>query len=187
MLLFLAYSGFGQEKNVRSYSNFPVIITLQFHGFAMPFQDLRSNFSNIGIGIGTEFSYNGKQNFVHQVSAVWYRNRTIGNGLLFYTQPVWRPGSRFYGELKVGAGYLISWRPAASFKPVKGEWVDVKKRGKGMFTIPIGVGLGYNVKNSDQLVSSFATYQFMIVSGYNQSVPLVPETLVQAGLRVHKK
>ncbi len=176
-----------QDDASVNYRNFPLIVTLQFHSFSMPFKNIKSNFSNIGIGLGTEVSYNKTQNWVQQVSLVWYRNKNIGNGLFLYSQGVWRLTitNNFYTELKVGAGYMLTSRPTQSFKQVNGEWTSAGKKGKGLFTIPAGISLGYNDSSERTYFSPFATYQFILISGYNKSIPLVPETLIQFGSRVH--
>ena len=181
----LIFEAKAQSESSNEYKNFPLIITLQFHAFAVPFRDFRSNFKNVGIGLGTEVSFNGKDKGVQQFNLVWYRNKNIGNGLLFYTQSAWRPTivDEFYSELKLGAGLLYSYRPVNSWKQMNGEWVSVGNKGKMMFTVPVGVSLGYH--NYSNQVSPFISYQFLAVKGYNQSIPVVPETLVQVGSRIH--
>ena len=185
----LALSLQAQSDPTKDYRNFPIVLTLQFHCFTLPFQDMKSNFSNIGIGVGTEVSYNGKQSGVQQVSAVWYHNKAMGNGLLFYTQAVWRPtlGSDVYTEAKAGIGYLFSFRPTESFKSVNGKWTSVGHKGKGMLTIPVGISVGKNMYSTDTYASPFVSYQFLLAKGYNKSIPLVPETLIQVGTRIHTK
>jgi hypothetical protein len=182
-ILLMALSGMAQEV-AKDYRNFPIIITLQFHNFSLPGRDIKGNFANPGIGIGTEFSFNGKQNWVQQVNAVWFRNKTIGNGLMFYTQPVWRPtiSRKVYSEIKLGLGYLIASRPTESFRQVNGNWISVGHQGKGMLTIPVGISFGYNATST---FSPFVSYQFMVVNKYNTSIPIVPETLIQAGSRMN--
>src|SRR5262245_45503330 len=85
-----------------AYRNFPLVISLQFHCLSLPFRDIKTNFANVGIGIGTEVSLNGKDNWVQQFQAVWYRNKRVGNGLLFYSQSAWRPAitSTAFTEVK---------------------------------------------------------------------------------------
>ena len=177
----------GQDKQNRSYRNFPVIITLQFHSLTLPFKNLKSNFSNVGFGLGTEISYNGKENWVQQFNVAWYRNKNIGNGLLFSTQTVWRPTvfNNFYSEIKAGAGYTYCFRPVESYKQDNGNWVSVGHKGKGMFTILTGISAGYNTYSSHIYVSPFVSYQFLLLKGYNKSIPVVPETLLQAGSKIH--
>lgn len=176
-----------QDSTTGNYRNFPVIVTLQFHSLSLPFRNLESNFSNIGIGLGTEVSLNGKHNWAQQFSLVWYRNKEAGNGLLFYTQPVWRPeiASDIYTELKIGAGYLIAQRPSESYRQLEGEWVSVGRKGKGMFTIPVGFSLGHYAHSSGTYLSPFASYQMLLISNYNPSIPVMPATLLQIGTRVH--
>jgi hypothetical protein len=169
------------------YRNFPIIVTLQFHALSLPFRDLKANFQNIGIGVGTELSYNGKNNWVQQFSVAWWGNRAIGNGLLLYSQAVWRPGASpgLFGELKAGAGYLYSFRPNA-YEQVDGVWKSARHKGKGMLALPVGISLGYDGYAKNSFASPFITYQFMVVKGYNDSVPLVPQTLVQTGVRFNR-
>lgn len=177
------------QSDAHDYTNFPLVVSIQFHCLSLPFRDLKSNFSNIGIGLGTEVSYNGKQNFVQQLSMVWYHNKAVGNGLFFYSQAAWRPtiASDFYSEVKAGAGYLISFRPAISYKQVNGNWVSAGHHPKGMLTLPVGISVGNNVYTSGANYSPFVSYQLLITTGYNKSVPIVPETLLQIGTRIHTK
>lgn len=169
--------------------DYPIIISVQFHGLTLPLRDMKSNFSNIGIGIGTEVGINKKRNWLQQVSLVWYRNRAVGNGLLFYAQNVWRPSlvSDFFGELKLGAGYLYAFRPSSSFQLTDGQWESVGRKGKGLFTIPAGTSVGYTAHTSETIIAPFASYQFMLVSGYNKSIPVVPQSLIQFGSRISVK
>lgn len=177
------------DAAAKEYRNFPVVVTLQFHSLALPFRDVKTNFSNMGIGLGTEVSLNGKHNWAQQFSLVWYRNRAAGNGLLFYTQSAWRPtlASNVYTEIKAGAGYLYAFRPVASYRQANGDWMPVGRRGKGLLALPAGISLGYNDYSPGAYFSPFASYQFLLAKGYNKSIPLVPETLVQMGSRIHFK
>jgi hypothetical protein len=185
--LCLAITGLAQSDTQNRYRNFPIMVMVQFHNLSMPFKDMKSNFSNIGFGLGTELSYNGKSNWVQQISATWHRNKTVGNGILFYTQAAWRPtiGSGVYSELKAGAGYMYAFHPVESYRQKNGEWESVGRKGKGMFTLPVGISLGYQSYSEKTYISPFITYQFLLISGYNQSIPLVPETLIQVGSRIH--
>jgi len=175
------------QNSEKSYSNFPVIVTVQFHSLSLPFRDLKSNFSNIGFGIGTEVSHSGQQNWVQQFSASWYKNTSVGNGLFFSTQTAWRPTitGELYTELKAGIGYYYAYRPIESFKPDNGNWIPVGHKGKGMLTFPIGIGVGYSIYQSSTSFSPFLNYQLLILKGYNKSIPVVPETVIQAGTRIH--
>jgi hypothetical protein len=185
--IFLAASLQAQTDSQKSYRNFPIIVMVQFHNLSMPFKDMKSNFSNIGFGLGTELSYNGKSNWVQQFSATWHHNKTVGNGILLYSQAVWRPniGSGVYSEVKAGAGYMYAFHPVESYKQNNGTWESVDRKGKGMFTLPVGISLGYQSYSEKTYISPFISYQFLLISGYNQSIPLVPETLIQVGSRIH--
>jgi len=183
----LSFQATGQDKVDRSYRNFPVILSIQFHSLSLPFKHLGSNFSNVGFGIGTEVSFNGKQDWVQQFNFVWYRNKNTGNGILLNTQTVWRPTivDNFYSEVKAGVGYNYSFRPVESFKPTRGGWQSVGQKGKGMLALMTGVSAGYNNYSATTYVSPFVSYQFLVLKGYNKSIPIVPETLIQVGSRIH--
>lgn len=152
----------------------------------LPFRNIKSNFSNIGFGLGTEFSYNGRQNLTQQFTALWYRNKAAGNGLMFYTQVAWRPeiAGDFFAEVKAGAGYLYSFRPVDSFRQIAGQWESVGHRGQGMLALPVGISAGYNNFSSGTSYSPFISYQFYLASGYNSSIPIVPGSLIQMGARM---
>jgi hypothetical protein len=176
-----------QDTNLKSYHDFPIVLTIQFHALSMPLKNIASNFSNIGIGVGTEVSLNSKNNWLQQMTIMWYNNKAVGNGIFVYSQNAWRPTlkSNTYAEAKAGVGYLYSFRPSKSFKQVNDVWQPVGRRGKGMFSIPVGVSIGYDHQTTEMYYSPFLSYQFLIVSGYNTSIPIVPETLVQVGSRIH--
>ena len=187
LALCMAGSLLAQTDTQKDYRHFPIIVMVQFHNLSMPFKDMKSNFSNIGLGFGTELSYNGKSNWVQQVSAMWHHNKTVGNGIMLYSQAAWRPtiSSGVYTELKAGAGYMYAFRPVESYKQNNGVWEVTGNKGKGMFTLPVGISVGYQSYSDKTYVSPFISYQFLLISGYNQSIPLVPETLIQVGSRIH--
>jgi hypothetical protein len=183
----VAAAGRGQTDVPNRPRGLPIIATVQFHALALPFRDFKANLANVGFGLGTEVGLNRRRNWVQQVHVLWFGNRAVGNGLLGYTQNVWRPtlAGRLYAEVKAGAGYLVAFRPVPSYKPVHGEWVAAGRRGKGLFAVHVGVSLGYQPTASRPSVSPFVSYQVMAVTGYNPSIPLVPQTLLQVGSRIH--
>jgi hypothetical protein len=186
-LILLLQTTWSQTEDPGNYRNFPVIISIQFHSIAMPFRDLKSNFRNIGVGLGTEVSLNGSHHWVQQLNVIWFRNRNTGNGLLFNTQVSWRPYliSYSYGELKAGFGYQIAFRPTESFTEQNGKWTSAGKKGKGMFAVMMGLSLGYHEYSEELYVSPFVSYQAIILKNYSKSVPFMSETLIQTGLGIH--
>lgn len=184
-VLIVSHTSLAQDS--KSYSDFPLTISLNFHAFTLPFRDLKANFTNIGIGLGTEVALNSSATWVQQVGVVWYHNKALGNGLLFSTQNVWRPavGSNGYAEVKGGVGYLQSFLPTKGFRLNNGTWQETSRKGKGMFCVPLGIGAGYDIRTSQSFQSPFVNYQFIAVTGYNTSIPVVPNTLLQIGSRIH--
>ena len=188
IFLHLLYGiSFGQTENRKDYRNFPLTISLQFHAFSMPFKNFKTNLQNIGIGIGTEVSHSSKHDWIQEFSLIWVRNKSMGNGLFFLTQTAWRPyiGNPVFGEIKAGLGYHIAFRPTDSFIQKDGEWISAGKKGKGMLAIPIGLGVGIHDYSEETYTSPFVNYQFLLLKGFNKTIPLVPETLIQVGTRTH--
>lgn len=178
---------YGQSEQGRDYRNFPIVLSIQFHSLSMPFTDIKSNFKNMGFGIGTEVSLNGKRHWVQQFDMVWIKNKGIGNGLLFTSQAAWRPmiSNGFFTEIKCGLGYMLSKHPSSPWEQKDGQWEKSDQQRKGMLALPIGIGAGYYDYTTDMFLSPFAGYQMLLLTKYNQTLPVVPQTLIQTGLRIH--
>lgn len=189
MLLVGSIPELNGQNDGRSHQNFPLVISLEFHALSLPFKNLKSNLSNIGIGIGTELYYGNNPATAQRFSITWYRNKAVGNGLFLYSQFIWRPRlvNDAFGEMKAGLGYLISQRPAPSYAQKNGEWVSVGKKGNAMWTVPIGLGLGSYHQLDDRQLASYLSYQFLAVTNFSQSIPVIPETLLQVGTIIQSK
>lgn len=176
-----------QNNAVKTYRNFPIVLSVQFHSLSFPFKDLKTNFKNVGLGIGTEIALGSKHNWAQQFQLSWYRNKQAGNGLLIYTQSSWRPTivSNFYTELKAGFGYTYNFRPVESYQQNNGEWASVGQKGKWLFTVPLGISLGYNKYSPNTYIAPFATYQILVNANYAKSVPVITNSLFQVGTRIH--
>lgn len=189
ILLLMMFPLFGkaQDLNQNEYRNFPIVITLQFQSFSMPFQNIKGNFRNIGIGIGTEVSLNGKHNLVQHFDLIWYRNKTMGNGLIVSTQSGWRPyfSDPLYSEVKLGVAYFYGSRPSNSYQQVNGQWKNVGKKGKGMFAIPAGLAIGLHDIKEGSYTAPFLGYQFMLTTNYSTSLPVTPWSFIQVGTSIH--
>lgn len=192
LTLFLAGLAFGARAQPDAGPNdrLPIVVTVQFHSLSVPFRQLKNNFRNVGIGIGTELRYGPRSAFYQRFALTWYRNRAVGNGWLAQTQAVWRPaiGADGFGEGRAGIGYLLSKRPTPAYRYRDGDWVAAGKKGRGLFTVPVGIGAGYRLGGSgDDDLSPFLGYEVLAISGYNRSIPLVTETLLQVGTRIENR
>lgn len=177
---------FGQEAS-KLNQHLPILISIQFHSLAVPFHHLKSNFRNVGVSIGTEVDYGKSSDMHQQISLVWYHNKAVGNGLMLHSQAVWRPYIEdAFGELKAGIGYNLSRRPVESFQFKNGEWTSVGKRGKGLLVIPVGLGAGFTQEGQNYTETYFMNYQIMAVNGYNRTIPILTETLIQFGTSLKK-
>ncbi|MEJ1240636.1 hypothetical protein WBG78_21005 [Chryseolinea sp. T2] len=175
-----------QEREDRY--DFPIVVTVSFPALALPFRNLDLNFRNIGIGLGTEISLNSQGTWIQQLQLAWMRNRQVGNQLMAYTQLAWRPdiGENGFGEAKLGAAYVYGFTPASSYRSENGNWVATGHRGKGMFALPVGVAFGAHSYSGDFRYSPFLGYQFMIITHYNTTVQMIPQTMIQTGVMIAK-
>ena len=169
-----------------AYQNWPVVVGVQFHTLSLPLSDGASAFSNPGLYVGTEFRYNRRATLLQGVQAGYYHNRYAGDGAFFAPQVVYRP--RFgplYAELRAGAGVLYTMQPSRSYELKDGNWQTHNHGGKLTLMLPVGLSLGYNGRQAAPKISPFVSYQVFVMHGYNSSIPVVPNRLLQAGVRAH--
>ncbi|MFI5134922.1 MAG: hypothetical protein ACHQD9_03615 [Chitinophagales bacterium] len=189
ILLLQSISQAQDSKNSnKDYRNFPLTVTVQFQNLALPFRDLGSNFSHVGISVGTEVSLNGKQNWAQQFQAGFYLNRDAGNGFFTYTQTVYRPTvfKHFYPEVKVGVGWQRVFHPVDAYVYENGNYVSTAG-GKSQLIVPLGISIGYNDYSTNTYASPFISYQVIPALSYNDGIPLNFYSLFQVGTRIHFK
>jgi hypothetical protein len=184
---FFAQSGIAQSHSKQDYRNFPIVLSLQFHSLSFPFKDIKTNFRNVGFGVGTEIALGSTHNWAQQFQVSWYRNPQAGNGILLYTQSAWRPTivSHVYTEIKAGFGLTYNFRPVTAYRQQDGEWFSVGHKGKWLFTVPLGISLGYNNYSAKTYLAPFVSYQVLANTGYAKSIPIMTNSLIQFGTRVH--
>ncbi|CCH51295.1 hypothetical protein BN8_00212 [Fibrisoma limi BUZ 3] len=171
-----------KEPIQSGHTNWPLMVSVQFHSLALPFQDVKAAFSNVGLALGTDYRYNQRGNLIQSFQAGYYRNRYAGDGLFIFTQAGYRPHfGRVYADLKAGVGWNYTVHPNTTLTLKEGQWQTTGRSGKGLLMVPLGLSIGYN---ENSLVSPFVGYQFFALAGYNPSVPVVPNQLLQAGARI---
>lgn len=172
----------------KDYRNFPLIISVQFQNFALPFHDLKSNFTHVGIALGTEVSLNGKQNWAQQFQAGFYLNSEAGNGFFTCTQMVYRPTvfQHFFPEIKAGIGWQRVFHPVETYQFENGNWVSTAG-GKSQLIVPLGISVGYNDYSPKTYLSPFVSYQVIPALFYAKDLPLSFYSLFQVGTRIHFK
>ena len=186
LLVFLWVPLSAVAQDTQDFRNFPIVVSIQFQSFSMPFQNLKGHFRNLGIGIGTEVSYGGDPNWIQHFDLMWFRNKTMGNGIVISTQSGWRPYlvDPLYSEIKLGAAYFYNFRPTDSFQQRDGKWNQVGKKGRGIFAIPAGITIGSYDSNYNSL---FVGYQFMLTTNYSKSLPVTPWSFLKVGTSYNPK
>ncbi|WP_224488963.1 hypothetical protein [Robertkochia flava] len=186
----VAFSVSGQSDTSpsASFRNFPLMVSVKFQNLAMPFQDLKGNFMNIGVGLGTEVSWNKSEHWTQQFNIMYFFNRGSGNGFSVYSQMLWRPAlyADVLGGIKGGIGYTWLFKPNPSMKNMDGQWSPAS-RTKGMLSVPFGVYLSWNELDAETYLSSYLAYDVFLHSGFNADVPVIPNTFFEAGIGMYFK
>lgn len=184
--LFPAFAQAAAPSSERPIRNWPLMVSLQFHSVSMPFRDLKSTFSNVGISLGTEVNYNRRGNLVQQFQIGFFRNANAGDGLFATTQAAYRPHfGPVFTEIKAGLGYNLAFHPNTTLVFKNGEWQPGNQSGKGLLMVPLGISVGYQATRARPTFEPFVSYQFVVLQGYNPDVPLLPNQLIQIGSRIH--
>lgn len=182
--------GYSQSvvNNIGSYENFPLMLSVKFQNLALPFQDLKTNFKNIGVGLATEVSWGGSKSLVQQFNVMWVFNNASGNTLTFYSQAVYRPSltGALHGGVKGGISYTFMFKPNPSLAFNGKEWVKGPSA-KGMFGIPAGVHLSWQEPNRSAYSAPYVSYDLFLHSGFNRDVPVLPHTVLEIGNAIHFK
>lgn len=171
----------------RQYDNFPIVLGIQFHSIGKPFHRMADIFSNPGFTIGTEVGLGSSHTWAQTFQLGWYRNRNAGNGLMVYTQSVYRPylAGNSFAEVKAGFGWLRTKLPSRGLAMGDGKWTSPGRFTKNMLMIPAGIGLGYNGWNNSTYVAPTISYQGFLSGVYNQSFPILWNSLLQGQTRIH--
>ena len=190
LLLFFIGAGHAQSgiNDGREYENFPLMLSIKFQNLALPFQDVKSNFKNIGIGIATEVSWGGSKNLVQQFNLMWVFNRGSGNILSFYSQAVYRPSlsGSLHGGIKGGVSYTFMFKPNPSYIFNGKEWIK-GPAARGMFGIPAGIHLSWQEPKTSTYSAPYMAYDPFLHTGYNRDVPVIPHTVLEIGNAIHFK
>ncbi|RIV18983.1 hypothetical protein DYU11_26145 [Fibrisoma montanum] len=173
----------GSELLPAGRMSWPLMVSVQFHSLALPVGNIRPAFANPGLALGTEYRYNRRGNLLQSIQAGYYRNRYAGDGLFIVTQAGYRPHfGPVYADLKAGVGWNYTFHPNTTLVLKEGQWQPAGRTGKGLLMVPLGLSIGYN---GPSLVAPFVGYQFFALAGYNPSVPVVPNQLLQVGAHIH--
>ena len=176
---FLTIYIFGQEIKPASRT-WEISISVQFHALSTPFKHFKNNLKNLGLGLHVRTPYAGDGLWAQKFSTIWYRNQAVGNGVVFSTQASYRTGrnNQLWGEINMGLGYAVVFRPSDSFIWKNKTWQPTGKKGKGMLTLPLGVNMGRRVSDN---FSPYIGYEFAILNGYNESIPIMPMRFLSVG------
>ena len=175
-----------QNETKNNYRKFPIIAGLQFQNFAMPFNDIGSNFQHLGFWAGTEISLNRNETMLQNAVLGSYFNSELGNGTYLYSQLIYQPHlfDKIFIRLQGGAGYLFVRHPVKAYKFENDTWKEVRG-GKSQVIIPFELSAGYSFKTSFGKCSPFVSYQLSPALFYNKTVPLNFYSNILVGAKIH--
>jgi hypothetical protein len=188
LLLFQLLEILAKEEPVKSEFSFrlPLSIGFQFQNFALPFKDIKSNFTHPGLFIGTEIVLNKRGNLIQQIHLAGYLNKEMGEGFQLYSQISYRPGilKHLHPELKIGIGWTRTYHPVDAYRYEKGKWVKTAD-GKSQLIIPVGLGIEYSRSLIKPHIVPFLCYQVIPDLFYNDIIPLSFHNVIQMGAKIY--
>ncbi len=189
LLLFCLFGTFLQAQN-DFFKNPPITISVYSHSIGLPFKSFVKLPLNIGVAIGTEFTYNKKElSSTHQgVQIGWYHHENLNTSLWIKTDFIQRftAASGLVGEVRLGAGYAHDFNAYETFALENGSYQTIKQSGKGSFISSIGIGGGYELPINDKYVlTPFVRYEGWFQLPYSKFQAVLPHTLLHLGTRLN--
>lgn len=171
------------------FKNPPISISLYSHSIGLAFKDFVKKPLNIGIAIGTEFTYQRKEiSSTHQRLEIgWYHHKNLNTGLWVKTDFIQRftAESGLFGEVHVGVGYSHDFNAYETFVFKDGSYQKQKQSGKGTFIGGAGLGSGYGLEgDGNYIISPFVRYEGWLQLPYSKFQKVLPHTLFHLGTRI---
>jgi hypothetical protein len=193
LLFLISFKAFSQQSETTDSAlmKLPIIVSANFQTIATPFHNLKNNFRNLGIKIGTEISYNKKRNILQSFNIGYYRNRLNGDGLYINSEFIYRP--KIYKpirmEIKLGPGLADVFLPTQPYEPDgNGNWRKATNYGKLALQVHGSIGIWYQSIAINKIrISPFLQYEIVGIIGYNKSIPVLPTTMINIGCRINFK
>jgi hypothetical protein len=175
-----------QDKQESVFNKFGFEIGAQFHSIALPFSDLKSNFSNPGISAAYEIALNKNKNLIFQTNSSFIFNKNLGNNFQLYPEIIFRPHffKVMFTELKLGIGWQINFNPANTYEFNNGQWTKTSSS-KSQLIVPIGASVGFETKIFNKNISPFVSYQTIPALFYDATIPLNFYSVINIGFIHH--
>ena len=171
------------------FENRPITVTIFNHSIGVPFKDYFKKPLNIGIAIGTEFTYRQQTyNSTHQSLQIgWYHHKNLGSGFLFKSDLIQRFNSsnNIWGEVSISAGYFHTFSISDVYQlNEKGNYQKTADTGSPAFLFGGGFGGGFQINTANQFTTRpFIKYEALLETPYTSFIPIMPHTLLEIGSR----
>ena len=190
ILFFISFKAFSQQSETTDpfLIKLPFIVSVNFQTIATPFHNIKNNFRNPGIKIGTEMTYNKKRSILQSFNIGYYRNRLNGDGLYINSEFIYRPKivKPIRLEIKLGPGLADTFLPTQPYEPDgNGNWYKATNYGKLALQVHGGLGIWYqSIAVNKMKISPFLQYEIVGIIAYNKSIPVLPTTMINIGCRI---
>ena len=159
-----------------------------FHGYSLPFKNVKDNFLNLGFGLGVDYPYNRNASLLQSFSVGVLRHKQHGNLYSVGTQFSYRP--LLFKALEPGIAlgisrtFSFSNRQNPFYSIENGSWQKSGSQHQGHWQIPVGLSLGYRLHAFNQFaVTPYVSYEAAALLRYNSAFPVLPSTSLAAGIR----
>ncbi|HTO15721.1 MAG TPA: hypothetical protein VLZ83_08115 [Edaphocola sp.] len=169
----------------------PIELSLFNNGSFMPGSGVLGIWSptvHPGISAGTRFYYKEKQKseLFQTVKIGYFYHRFAQHGVQLYTELGYRYNftKRFFGEARLGLGYLLSIPDLQVFEFQQGSYATKNNKARSQFMGGLSLHIGYDFQDIiHQPIDLFTGYQFWVQSPFvNGYVPLLPNNSVHLGI-----
>ena len=160
-----------------------------FHGYNLPFKNIKDNFLNVGFGLGVDYPYNKSATLLQSFSVGVLGHKQHGNVYSINTQFSYRPllFKTLEPGIAVGIGRTFSFannqNPYYSIEA--GSWQKSGSQHQGHWQVPVALSLGYRLNAFHHFsITPYVSYEAAALLQYNSAFPILPYTSLAAGIRL---
>ena len=186
--LLLCFAIYTIQAQSDFFKNPPIIISIYSHSVGMPFKTLVKQPLNLGVAIGTEFTYKQKdKRSLHQkIEIGWYNHENLNTAFWVKADLVsrYKITGNWYVETQAGLGYIHDFNAYETFELQEGQYRKINNASKGGLIAAFGLGTSYSLEmNEKYTLSPFLRYEGWLQFPHSELAPVFPHTLLHLGTR----
>lgn len=178
----------GASQNIPLDSTWQINVAAGIHSIYAPVENLKWEGSKLATSAGIDKLLGNNQRFSLGLQLQFLLNKYQGNALNVHL--IGKYNFLIYKKLEIsigtGAGYGWSFYPSKSLAWNGQAW-DKGKNTKGMFEVPLQLGLGYkSLKINSFEMTPYLAYHLQVMFGYSPDFSPLPESAFWAGIKFKK-